>query len=88
MSEPRTPKEKLPEFVVALSVQLDDDAKRWGETWLHRSRAGQEDRCMEHINSYFDQFKGGGVPIPWLKIAGLSLIAWIREQPGWVEPGR
>lgn len=66
-------------FALSLVEQLKDDEKRWGDTWRNRPLEGQEDRIMEHIMSYHDQFKYGGQKIPWLKIAGLALIAWVRE---------
>jgi len=70
----------LPEFVEALTEQLDSDHIRYGDTWLQRFPEGQESRIWERIQTYFDQFRNAGVPIPWLKIAGLSVIAWVREN--------
>lgn len=71
--------EYMPEFVEALKEQLESDQKRWGDTWKDRPEEGQEERIWEHIRTYFDQWKNAGVPIPWLKVAGLAMIAWIRE---------
>jgi hypothetical protein len=70
----------LPEFIEALKAQLEDDQKRWGDTWKQRPIEGQEDRIFEHIASYWDQYRNANVPVPWLKVAGLALIAWIRES--------
>ena len=70
----------LPEFIEALQEQLESDDKRWGDTWQKRIRGGQENRIMSNIDDYYDQWRNGGNPIPWLKIAGLALIAWIREN--------
>lgn len=70
----------LKEFSEALQNQLEDDEKRWGNTWLKRTREGQEDRTICTFNDYFDQWKESKKPIPWLKIAGGALICWIREQ--------
>jgi hypothetical protein len=70
----------LPEFTDALTKQLEEDDKRWGDTWLQRIPEGQEVRIEEHIKSYFDQWRNAKHPIPWLKIAGLALIAWVREN--------
>jgi hypothetical protein len=70
----------LKEFSEALQKQLESDEKRWGNTWLGRLPEGQEARIWEHIQSYFDQWKNAGNKIPWLKIAGLAMIAWIREN--------
>lgn len=69
----------LEEFSKALKEQLESDQKRWGDTWLQRIPEGQEVRIEEHLKTYFDQFRNAGMPIPWLKIAGLALIAWVRE---------
>ena len=70
----------LPEFIKALENQLVDDYKRWGNTWKSRPIEGQELRCKARFDDYFDQFKNAGTPIPWLKIVGEALIAWVREQ--------
>ena len=68
------------EFTKALQEQLEADKKRWGNTWLQRIPEGQESRIEEHIKSYFDQYRNAGIPVPWLKIAGLAMIGWIREN--------
>lgn len=70
----------LEEFSKELKKQLEADQKRWGDTWLQRIPEGQETRIEEHVKTYFDQFRNAGVPVPWLKIAGLALIAWVREN--------
>jgi len=70
----------LDEFIDALRKQLEDDEKRWGDTWLYRTRMGQELRTREKYNDYFDQFFMTNVPVPWLKIVGNAFICWIREQ--------
>ncbi len=69
----------MEEFISALTKQLESDDKRWGNTWLQRMPEGQEVRIFEHIQSYFDQYNNVGTPVPWLKIAGLALIGWVRE---------
>ena len=74
------PSDFLAEFVDALTLQLEDDNKRWGGTWLQRLPEGQEVRIWEHIQTYFDQFRNANVPIPWLKVAGLALIAFTRDN--------
>ena len=68
------------EFKDALTDQLVADDKRYGDTWLQRMQEGHEVRCEEHINTYFDQYRNAKIPIPWLKIAGIALIAWVREK--------
>jgi hypothetical protein len=70
----------LPEFVEALVEQLKKDDARWGDTWKHRVALGQEQRIFTEYTNYWDQYKRAGVPIPWLKVAGNALIAWIRDQ--------
>lgn len=70
----------MSEFVSALQSQLESDEKRWGNTWLQRIPEGQEIRIEEHIKSYFDQWRNANNPVPWMKIAGLAMIAWIREN--------
>lgn len=70
----------VPAFAEALAAQLEKDEKRWGDTWQHRPREGQEERTEEKFRDYFDQYHNGGVPVPWLKIAGAALICWVRDQ--------
>ena len=70
----------LPEFVEALQEQLESDEKRWGDTWRKTDIGTHEERITFNIWNYFDQYRYGGTPIPWLKIAGLALIAWIRDN--------
>lgn len=72
--------EELPETFEALKDQLEEDEKRWGDTWKHRSREGQEERIFSAFMNYYDQWKHGGQPIPWLKIMGESHIALVRER--------
>ena len=68
------------EFAALLKTQLVGDRERWGDTWRHRIRGGQEQRIFANLDNYFDRFRHGGNPIPWLKVAGLALIAWVRES--------
>lgn len=70
----------LEEFTEALEQQLIVDEARWGDTWLRRTREGQEERIENDFNDYFDQFKHGNKPVPWLKVVGNAMIAWVREQ--------
>ena len=72
----------VPEFTEALIRQLEEDEKRWGDTWKHRSRDGQEMRTKARFDDYFAQFQNAGVPIPWMKVVGEALICWARERSG------
>ena len=69
------------EFAEALSKHLEkNDDPRWGDTWLKRTRKGQEVRTIESFRNKFDKFVNGGQPIDWLSIAGDAMICWLREQ--------
>lgn len=70
----------LNEFIEALKKQLENDELRWGDLWVRRTRVGQEDRMYSDFERYYNEWKNLGIPIPWLKIVGNSMIAWIREQ--------
>jgi hypothetical protein len=72
--------EVLPEFIKALEQQLRSDDERWGDTWIKRTREGQEERTIVTFNDYFDQYLNAGKPINWLAVAGNALICWYREQ--------
>ena len=43
--------------------------------WAH-----QNDRIYSRIKEYYDDWETGETEtMPWLKIAGLAFIAWVRE---------
>ena len=67
-------------FIVALIEHLKKDDVRWGDTWLKRTRRGQEQRTIANFNDKFDKYLNGGQPIDWLAIAGDAYICWVREQ--------
>jgi len=75
----------LPKFIEVLKAQLESDQRRWGDTWKQRPREGQEDRCFARFNDYYDQWKNAGTPIPWMKIVGEALIAWVRETQDYLK---
>lgn len=70
----------MAEFISALYERLKEDDIKWGNTWLERTRDGQESRIEEDIIGYFNEYHGSGTPIPWLKLVGVTMIGWIREQ--------
>jgi hypothetical protein len=71
----------VPEFAKALAEHLEkNDDPRWGDTWLKRTRAGQEERTIKSFNDKFDKFLNGNQPIDWLSIVGDAMICWVREQ--------
>lgn len=70
----------IDEFATALKQQLEEDERRWGDTWLRRPKEGQEARTFARFHDYEDMFEHGDVPVPWLKVAGEALICWVREQ--------
>lgn len=75
----------LPRFMKALFEQLESDFERWGDEWKNRPREGQEKRIFERFTVYYNEWTPGpddpfSTPVPWLKIAGLALIAWWREE--------
>lgn len=72
--------EFMTELQTALTEQLVEDTKRWGDTWRRRGLKGQEKRTMERYRDYYDRFKNAGVPMPWLKIIGGAYICWLREK--------
>lgn len=68
-------------FALALYAHLKQkDDPRWGDTWLKRTRKGQEERTIGNYRDKFDKFLNGGQPIDWLAISGDAMICWTREQ--------
>lgn len=73
-------KKHFEEQVVPMVIdQIQEDEKRWGETWSHRPIDGQEERIFARFNDYYDHFVYGKEEIPWLKIIGLCNIAMMRK---------
>ena len=70
----------LPDFMIAIEAQLQEDEKKHGEKWKELPREGQEQRIYERFHSYYYNFVSKKIPIPWLKIAGLCLIGWTRDK--------
>lgn len=70
----------LPSFCEALQGQLEADHQRWGDTWKRRPVEGQEERTFARYADYADQFRNGGVDVPWLKVIGEAMICWVREN--------
>lgn len=70
----------LDEFITALKQQLESDEKRWGNTWLERTKEGQEERAFLRFDDYYYQYKQSDVPIEWLKVAGGALICCVRDN--------
>jgi hypothetical protein len=70
----------LPEFMEAFKAKLEADEVRWGDTWLKRTREGQEERTIKSTNDRFDKYLNGGQPFDNLSIIGDCYINWIREQ--------
>lgn len=72
--------ETLEEFVTAMEKHFLADDAIWGDTWLKRTRKGQEERTIRNFNDKFDKYLNAGQPIDWLAIAGDAIICWFREQ--------
>ena len=70
----------LKDFIEEFSEKLKQDDIRWGDTWLKRTRAGQEERTIKSFNDKFDKYLNGGQKIDWLSIIGDAFINWIREH--------
>ena len=67
-------------FINALIGQLSSDQERHGNTWYELGPKNQETRICRRIDAYYSAYNQEGVPLPWLKIAGLAFIGWVREN--------
>ena len=76
----KKPIDFLDEFIDVIKENLDHGEIKWGDTWLHRTIGGQEQRIQQYINDQFDRFHYTGRPVQWEAIAGEALIGWIREN--------
>jgi len=70
----------MEEFITALTAHLKEDDAEWGDTWLKRTRKGQDERMIKSTNDRFDKYLNGGQPIDNLAIIGDAFIDWLREQ--------
>ena len=70
----------IEDLSAALKTQLVSDELRWGDAWLHYTKDGQEIRILDEVDGYYSDYLEKGEPVPWLKIIGNAMIAWIREQ--------
>lgn len=69
---------------VDVENQLIRDEIRYGSTWkergLHYNGKSQEERFIDKMNEYFDDYRNNNKPIPWVKIIGEAHIALVREK--------
>ena len=72
--------EFLPELQEAMTKKLQEDDKRWGDTWIKRTRKGQDDRMIASTNNRFDRYLNGQQQIDYLAIIGDAFINWLREN--------
>jgi len=78
-------KDFLSEFVVDLETQLEDDERRWGDTWKKRDIEGQAIRLKVWVKDMFDRLENGDLTDEdkqkeYLKLVGGVLINWIRLE--------
>jgi hypothetical protein len=71
--------EFLPELMKVLEERLRSDDKRWGDTWLKRTRAGQDERFIASTNDRIDKYINAGAEIDYLAIIGDAFINWVRR---------
>lgn len=73
------------EFFDKMLVQMADDHRRNGDTWLSRYANGVESYINQRFEEYFNIFNETSKPVPWLKIAGYAILAQAREDhPEWL----
>lgn len=76
----------LDEWSEEVQLQLESDAERHGSEYLECPRSGQTERIMRRFNDYLQDWLKFGEPVPWLKVAGLAFIAWLREKHPQLSP--
>lgn len=68
-----------------LQSQLEEDYKRWGDTWKSRPIEGQLERTKSRFRDYVDQYENGAQPFPWLKVMGGEIICLFRIDLNTIE---
>ncbi len=74
-----TPNTYLFRFAEALGKQLEMDQERYGDTWRSVPPGELADEIYNHLERYWVEYSRDKMPIPWLKVAGLALIGWVRS---------
>lgn len=75
----------LPDIMEMLRIQLEDDDKRWGDTWKKRpigdykGLGDQYVRAYARITDYQDRYVNANVPFPIFKALGEYFILAVRE---------
>lgn len=69
----------IPPFALCLSEQIKEYEARHSGEWENLPVEGQEDRIIARISEYYKEYTEIGTPIPWMKIAILAMIAWVKE---------
>ncbi len=73
-------------FARELYEQLESDQERWGDEWKKRPLEADKEwrhqnvRIYDRFDNYLVNWLDNEIPIPWLKIAGLAMIGWVREH--------
>ncbi len=67
-------------FAYSLLKQLECEPEVHGDEWRKLPRDGQEDRIYCRFEQYWVEFSRDRMPVPWLKIAALALVAWVRDN--------
>jgi hypothetical protein len=62
------------------TYKLEADEKQWGDTWLKRTRKGQEARLAHSMRDRIDKFENGGQPLDEESMLGDLFINWIRRR--------
>ena len=69
----------VPGFAELLKAQLASDDIYYGGTWRHSFRGGWVRQCFDYLETYRGYFFNFGEAVPWLKVAALAVIGWMRE---------
>ena len=74
----------LPHTFMDVSLQLESDEKRYGDTWKERGLVfegkNQESRWYMKMQDYYLDFLENGTPINWDKVIGEAHICKVREK--------
>jgi hypothetical protein len=74
------PGDFVAEFAELLTHELFSANERHGDEWRYKPAKGQVKRIVDRINQYYTEYTYHiRRDFPWLSVAGLALIGWLRE---------
>ncbi len=67
-------------FFEALARELDGLSEGPSDDWRSIPPDELEGALYSRLESFYVEFSRDGLPLPWLKIARIALVGWVRAN--------